>query len=148
MEKITKKMRFEMLQDLIAAAEEVEVLTEDGVAFDFRGLNEFCANQIAQLEKKAVKAKERAAKAKEKPDELRDFVLDVLDYEPKSREEIVEAVLADHPGLETATSGRVTTRLTQLIKDDLAGKEQVTVGETGNKHKVMKYFLAGAEVEE
>ena len=141
MEKITKKMRFEMLQDLIAAAEEVEVLTEDGVAFDFRGLNEFCANEIAQLEKKAVKAKERAAKAKEKPDELRDFV-------PKSREEIVEAVLADHPGLETATSGRVTTRLTQLIKDGLAGKEQVTVGETGNKHKVMKYFLAGAEVEE
>lgn len=148
MEKITKKMRFEMLQDLIAAAEEVEVLTEDSVAFDFRGLNEFCANEIAQLEKKAVKAKERAAKAKEKPDELRDFVLDVLDSEPKSREEIVEAVLADHPGLETATSGRVTTRLTQLIKDGLAGKEQVTVGETGNKHKVMKYFLAGAEVEE
>lgn len=148
MEKITKKMRFEMLQDLIAAAEEVEVLTEDGVAFDFRGLNEFCANEIAQLEKKAVKAKERAAKAKEKPDELRDFVLDVLGDEPLSREEIVEAVLADHPGLETATSGRVTTRLTQLIKDGLAAKEQVTVGEPGNKHKVMKYFLAGAEVEE
>ena len=142
MEKITKKVRFMQLQDLIAEAEDN---FGGDVEFDFRGLNEFCANEIAQLDKKAAKAKERAEKNKAKPDELIDLVQAALTNEPQTRDEIVEAIQAANPELETATSGRVVTRLTALIKAGIAVKESVTVGEPGAKHKVMVYSLAPVE---
>ena len=134
--KITKKMRFETLQDLIGLAEESGF---DG--FDFKALNEFCANEIAQLDKKADKARERAAKVRESADGLKDMVMAVLSEEPMTKDEIVAAVQEAHPEEELATSGRIVTRLTALFKEGLITKTSVTVGEPGAKHKVMTYKL-------
>ena len=132
--KITKKMRFETLQDLIGLAEETGF---DG--FDFKALNDFCANEIAQLDKKASKAKERAAKARESADGLKDMVVAVLSADPMTKDEIVAAVQEANPDEELATSGRIVTRLTALFKEGLITKASVTVGEPGAKHKVMTY---------
>lgn len=137
--KITKKMRFETLQDLIGLAEEAEF-----EGFDFKGLNEFCANEIAQLEKKAVKARERAAKAREGEDVLLEAVASVLSAEPMTKDEIVEAVQEANPEMEIATPGRIVTRLTTLFKEGKVVKESVTVGETGARRKVMTYALTDA----
>ena len=138
--KITKHDYFEMLQDLIATAEEAKF---DG--FDYRGLNEFCANEIAQLERKAEKAKERAAKAKTEADGLKDMVYAVLTNEPQTKDQVIAKVQEANPDEPLATSGRIVTRLTALINDNLVIKESITVGETGARHKVMTYRLTPIE---
>ena len=69
MEKLTKKQMFE---GMIAYfhGEDVEIENADVV--------EFCQDQIADLDKKAAKAKERAAAKKAESDELTDLVYSVL----------------------------------------------------------------------
>lgn len=137
--KITKKMRFETLQDLIGVAEEAGF-----EGFDYKALNEFCANEITQLDRKATKARERAAKAHEAEDVLREMVLAVLSVEPMTKDEIVTAVQEANPEVEIATPGRIVTRLTALFKDGLITKTSVTIGEPGAKRKVMTYALTPA----
>lgn len=134
--KITKKMYFETLQDLIGLAEETGF---DG--FDFKALNDFCANEISQLEKKAEKARERAEKARKAVDVLKDMILEVITADPMTKDEIVAAIQKINPELEIATPGRVITRLSALINEGIITKNSITVGETGAKRKVMVYAL-------
>jgi len=135
-EKITKKMRFEALQDLIGVAEEMNI-----EGFNFAELNAFCMNEIELLDRKSAKAKERAAKAKEETDDLKDMVYDVLTPEFMTKDEVVEAVQKAHPDYEKATAGRIVNRLATLVREDVVEKGTATIGETGAKHKVVVYRL-------
>ena len=137
MENYTKKQMFE---GLIAYfhGEDVEIENEDFV--------EFCQNQIADLDKKAAKAKERAAAKKAESDELTDLVYSVLTDEYQTIADITVIVAETVPDV---SASKVTARLTKLFNAGSIEKEQVSVEDSeGKKRKCMGYRLAGAPTEE
>ena len=136
MEKLTKKQMFE---GLIAYfhGEDVEIENEAFV--------EFCQDQIADLDKKAAKAKERAAAKKAESDELTDLVYSVLTDEYQTIADITVVVAETIPDV---SASKVTARLTKLFNTGSIEKEQISVEDSeGKKRKCMGYRLAGASVE-
>ena len=129
MEKMTKRTMFEAI---VRAAETGvwDVETAEVVTF--------AEKEIAALDKKAAKAKERAAAKKAEGDALKDAVAAAL-----TEDFAVIADIAAKVDIEDATVAKVTYRLTALVKDGVAKKEEVTVeGAEGKKRKVMAYALA------
>ena len=140
MEKITKKQMYEGMVAYFRG-EDTEI-TEGMFA-------EFCLAQIADLDKKAVKAKERAAKKKAEADELTDLVYSVMTDEFQTGADIAAAVLAKLPEDTDVTAAKVTARITKLVNAAAVVKEQMTVEVEGKKSKKMAYKLAeGQGVEE
>ena len=100
---------------------------------------EFCDNEIALLDKKAIKAKERAAEKKAAGDELTDAVRAALTDEFAIIADIA-AKVAETYG-EDATIARVTYRLTQLVKNGEAENGDVKVeGGEGQKTRTIKAY--------
>lgn len=99
---------------------------------------EFCENEIALLDKKADKAKERAAAKKAEADELMDKVYAVLsDTEFMTRNAVMDA-LGDVP--EDVSIAKVGARLTKLVGAQKVEKAEQTVANAeGKKSKVMGY---------
>ena len=85
--RVTKKNKFEMLREALG------LLGEVSHKLDVDMLNEFIDNEIAALDNKSAKAKERAAAKKTERDELCDVVLSVLTAEPQTRDEISNRIL-------------------------------------------------------
>ena len=136
MEKLTKK---EYFTGLIAyfRGEDVEIENEDFI--------EFCQDQIADLDKKAAKAKERAAAKKAESDELTDLVYSVLTDEYQTIADITVTVAETVPDV---SASKVTARLTKLFNAGSIEKEQISVEDSeGKKRKCMGYRLAGAPIE-
>ena len=108
-------------------------------------LKTFCENEIALLDKKAEKAKERAATKRAEGDALTDAVRGALtgEFEPI-------ADIATRIEGEDVTVAKVQYRLGQLVKAGEAEKEQITVpGSEGQKaRKIMGYRMASAEIAE
>ena len=124
--KITKKDYFAMVAEIV----------DNSNAENKDELMEFIEKQVEALDKKAAKAKERAAEKKAEGDALRDKVEAVLTNEVQVIDQIVEAI-----GDEDVTRNKVVARLTQLVKADIAVKEEV---KNGSK-KVMGYKLKTEE---
>ena len=120
--KVTKKEMFNFIAD--ALADNAEVV-------------EFCNKEIALLDKKALKAKERAAAKKAEGDELKGIVQGVLTAEPMTAADVVEAIVAN--GVET-TVGKVIYRLNTLVKDGVAEKEDVVIETLDGKKAKRKAF--------
>ena len=100
---------------------------------------EFCDNEIELLDKKAIKAKERAAEKKAAGDELTDAVRAALTDEFTIIADIA-AKVAETYG-EDATIARVTYRLTQLVKNGEAENGDVKVeGGEGQKTRTIKAY--------
>ena len=100
---------------------------------------EFCDNEIALLDKKAIKAKERAAEKRAAGDELTDAVRAALTDEFAIIADIA-AKVAETYG-EDATVARVTYRLTQLVKNGEAENGDVKVeGGEGQKTRTIKAY--------
>ena len=136
MEKLTKKQMFE---GMIAYfhGEDVEIENEAFV--------EFCQDQIADLDKKAAKAKKRAAAKKAEGDELTDLVQSVLTDEYQTIADITVVVAETVPDV---SASKVTARLTKLFNTGVIEKEQISVEDSeGKKRKCMGYRLAGVPVE-
>ena len=93
---------------------------------------EFIDSQIAQIEAKAEKAREKAAEKRAAGDELRETVFNTLSAEPKTIPEIV-AILDN----EEITEAKVRARLSQLFQADRIAKEKIKT-EAGEK---MGYFV-------
>ena len=132
MEKITKREMFEALVEAAKGAE---------FKFTAEELIAFAENEIALLDKKAVKAKERAATKKAEGDELTEAVraaMSAEEFEP------IADIAARIEG-EDVTVAKVQYRLTQLVKNGEAEKEQITVpgGEGQKARKIMAYKLIG-----
>ena len=141
MEKMTKRNVYEALINL-ANTGNLEYTTDEGaVTVTGEALIAFAENEIALLDKKAVKAKERAAQKRAEGDELTDAVRAVMSTE--TFEPIAE-IAARIEG-EDVTVAKVTYRLTQLVKAGEAEKEQITVpgGEGQKARKIMAYKLIG-----
>ena len=127
MEKITKKQMYEGMVAYFRG-EDTEI-TEGMFA-------EFCLAQIADLDKKAVKAKERAAAKRAEGDALTDAVLAVLTGEFQTAADVA-AQIED----EDATVAKVSYRLGALVKDGKAVKEDIKVDREGKKAVLKGYKL-------
>ena len=140
MEKITKKMHYE---NLIAYIRGEDTITSESDMIDF------CLAQIADLDKKSAKAKERAEKKKAEADVLTDLGYSVMTNKFQTGAEIATAVLAQLPEDTDVTAAKVTARITKLVNAAAVVKEQVTVEVEGKKSKKMAYKLAeGQDVED
>lgn len=123
-EKMTKTKWFEEIKEVVVMAAECEHQEE---------MIEFINKQIELLEAKAEKAKERAAKTKAEGDALRDAVEALLTGEFQSADEITAQLEG-----EDITKAKVVARLTQLVRAEIADKEQM---KDSSGRKVMFYKL-------
>lgn len=107
---------------------------------DHEALVEFCEAEIAALDKKAEKTRERAAAKRAETDELREVVLSVLTDEFQTREQIAAQVL-DENGNPLSVN-KIGNRLTALVNAELAVKEKISVeGADGKSVQKMGYKL-------
>lgn len=131
MEKVTKREMFEAIKEAVATGE---------WAYDADMVIAFCDKEIGLLDKKAAKAKEAAAKKRAEGDELMEAVQAALgdEFEP------ISEIAARIEG-EDVTVSKVTYRLTQLVKNGVAEKQEITVAgvDGGKARKVMGYKLIG-----
>lgn len=125
--KITKKEYYEAIRTMVETVETVGDIPSAEVL-------DFIDKMVAQIDAKASKAKEKAAEKKADGDELREAIKSVLTADLQAIDSIVEQV-----GREDVTKNMVTARLTQLVKMDVARKEQIK--EEGSNRKVMAYAL-------
>ena len=129
--KVTKRERYESIKALVEAVGAVEGIDTDGIVA-------FCDKEIAALDTRAEKAKERAAEKRAEGDELQAAVLAALTDKPASRQEITDRIEG-----EDVTLAKVGYRLTALVKQGLAVKEEIAVtGEDGKSKKAAAYRLA------
>ena len=139
MEKMTKRNVYEALINYANSGVMAYAADEGDVVVTTEALAAFAENEIALLDKKAAKAKERAATKKAEGDELTDAVraaMSTEDFEP------IADIAARIEGEDVSLS-KVTYRLGQLVKNGEAAKEQITVpGTDGQKsRKIMAYKL-------
>ncbi len=136
MKKITKRTVYETL---IKVAEG-EAFTDYITAEDLKA---FAENELSLMAKKAEKAKERAAEKKAEGDALREVVQSVLTTDYQTIADVTTQIEG-----EDVTVGKVTRRLSELVRDGLAEKAKVSVKYTDEDGKektkeVMAYKLAG-----
>lgn len=123
--KTTKREFYEMIKEIVA---EDETLVA------------FCEKEIAAIDAKAEKAKERAAAKRAEGDALREAVQAVLTSEFQTIDEITGKVVGFfilNKG-EEVTKTKVTARLTQLVKAEIAEKTDVKNEKTGKTVKAYK----------
>ena len=132
MEKITKREMFEAIK---------ETFETGSCKYDAAVVTAFCDKEIAALDSKAAKAKERAAAKKAEADVLMGQVEGALTEEFQVIADIAAAVAEVNAD---ATVSKVTFRLTKLVESGVAEKTQVTIPatETTKARKVQAYRLA------
>ena len=120
--KITKREYFEMLKEIVTESDS-----------EYKGeLIYFIESQIASIDNKAVKAKERAAVKKAAGDELRETVKSVLTNEFQTADEITAKI-----DVEDISKNKVIARLTQLVNLGEVEKTDVK-DESGKTRKAYK----------
>ena len=131
MEKITKREMFEAIK---------ETFETGSCKFDAATVMAFCDKEIASLDAKAAKAKERAAAKKAEADVLMGQVEGALTGEFQTIADIAAAVAEVNPD---ATVSKTTYRLTKLVEANVAEKTQVSIPGTdgGKTRKVQAYRL-------
>lgn len=90
----------------------------------------YCENELALLENKRVKAKERADKKRAEGDELQATIAGVLTDEPKTRDDILAEVST---GEDELTVGKIQAKLNNLVKFGQASKCTVKTEEGKTK---------------
>ena len=131
MEKITKREMYEAIK---------ETFETGSCKFDATTVTAFCDKEIAALDAKATKAKERAAAKKAEADVLMGQVEDALTDEFQVIADIAAAVAEVNAD---ATVSKIQYRLNKLVENQVAEKTQVTIpAREGSKaRKVMAYKL-------
>ena len=141
MEKMTKRNVYEALINYANSGVMAYTGDEGDVVVTAEALAAFAENEIALLDKKAIKAKERAATKRAEGDDLTAAVraaMSTEDFEP------ISEIAARIEG-EDVTVAKVTYRLTQLVKNGEAEKQELTVpgGEGTKARKIQGYKLIG-----
>lgn len=119
--KVTKRMCFNALMDMIDVCANTDVDFDlDDLTYD--DLREMINTEIASLDNKAARAKEKAEEKKKLGDELREKVLSALDSQNYMIVDDIVSIIGNG-----CTSQEVTHRLTQLISLGQAEKDKVKV---------------------
>jgi hypothetical protein len=121
--KITKK---DMFNGIIATL--TENFGDDGAEYV-----EFLEGEVAALDKRAEKEKERRAAKKAEGDDLRDAVKGAIGADPITAGEIADILAEDFPEV---TKAKVTYRATGLVKD---GEIYKTTIKTEDGKKAVAY---------
>ena len=122
--KLTKKEYYGMSKEVIM---DTEIENKEDLV-------EFIDAQVALIETKAMKAKEKRAEKNAEGDELRNAVQSVLTSEFQS----ADSILGQIEG-EDLTKAKIIARLTQLVK---AGVAEKTKTKTEDKKEITVYKLA------
>ena len=131
MEKITKREMYEAIK---------ETFETGSCKFDAATVVAFCDKEIASLDSKAAKAKERAAAKKVEADGLTDLVAAALTDEFQVIADIAATVAESDAD---ATVSKVTYRLGKLVEAGKAEKTQVTIPATeGSKARKVQAYRA------
>lgn len=131
MEKMTKRETFAEIITLAEDAERADIVA-------------FCEKEIASLDAKAAKAKERQAAKKAEADTLKDLIASVLSDEFATIADITAKVVETDA---EATVGKVTNRLTKLVADGVAERTELSIpGKEGTKTRKVKGFRIFKEV--
>lgn len=131
MEKITKREMFEAIK---------ETFETGSCKYDAAVVTAFCDKEIASLDSKAAKAKERAAAKKAEADGLTDLVAAALTDEFQVIADIAATVAESDAD---ATVSKVTYRLGKLVEAGKAEKTQVTIPATeGSKARKVQAYRA------
>ncbi len=109
---MTKKEMYNVIADVFATVDRPE--TEDILAM--------VAKEIEALDRKSVKAKEKAAEKKAAGDALKDTIENMLYDEPMTIAEILEQI-----GDATLTPAKISARMSQLVKAGKAERQVVKV---------------------
>ena len=135
MEKITKREMFEAIK---------ETFETGSCKFDAETVMAFCDKEIASLDAKSVKAKERAAAKRAEADELMTQVREALTDEFQTIADIASVVVEVNP---EATISKVQYRLTKLVEANVAEKAQMTIPatETSKARRVQGYKLMATD---
>jgi hypothetical protein len=135
MTKITKKEMYAAIKETFETGE---------CKFDADVVIAFCEKEMAALDTKAAKAKERAAAKKAEADVLYDQVKDALSTEEFQTIADIAAVVAEVNA--DATVSKVTYRLTKLVEAGVAEKTDITIpASEGTKARKVKGFRAIAD---
>jgi chromosome segregation ATPase len=139
MEKITKREMYEALVNYANTGVMAFAAEEGDVVVSTEALAAFAENEIALLDAKAAKAKERAAVKRAEGDALTDAVREALTEEAATIADIAARIEG-----EDVTIGKVQFRLNQLAKNGEAVKGEITIPATeGSKaRKVVSYAKA------
>lgn len=130
MTKITKKEMYAAIKETFETGE---------CKFDADVVIAFCEKEMAALDTKAAKAKERAAAKKAEADVLYDQVKDALSTEEFQTIADIAAVVAEVNA--DATVSKVTYRLTKLVEAGVAEKTDITIpASEGTKARKVKGF--------
>lgn len=132
--KLTKKDFYAAIRGMVENIEMVGDIPADEVLA-------FIDKTVEQIDAKAAKAKEKAAEKRAEGDTLRAAIRDVLTDELQTIDAITAQIDA-----EDVTKSKVTARLTQLVAQKEARKEQIKEAESGRK--VMAYAIATADADE
>jgi hypothetical protein len=138
--KITKRMRYEALIAMIEAGA-LDTITDYNADITADSMKDFCVSEIELLDKKADKAKERAATKAAAGDALTETIKTCLTSKHQTIADITNAVAAIDPEV---TTSKVTYRLSQLLKNGVVTKGEVVVpGVDGAKsRKLQTYAIA------
>ena len=104
---MTNREKFVLMAELVA---------------DNTELVEFCNDQIAKLDAKAEKAREKAQLKKAQGDELYAAVISAVSTEPMTAEQVLECIEG-----EDLTVAKVRARLSQGVKNGALVKETLKV---------------------
>lgn len=128
--KITNKSRYAAI---------INALTGAPCGIETDELVNFCERQIAAIDKKSEKARERAAEQRKVSDELTERIAAMLTDEPQTLSELAAAI-----NDEDITPSKVSARCSKLVKEGRAVKTEVTVpGTEGTKsRKLVAYTCA------
>lgn len=98
------------MEKKITKAEVIAVIME--AMADNADVVAYCENELALLESKKIKAKERADKKRAEGDELQASVYAVITNEPQTRDDILAKVSDGEDGL---TVGKIQAKLNNLV---------------------------------
>ena len=131
MEKKTKK---EMWNSLL----EIEDVAKD------ENLVAFIKKEIESIDKKAEKAKERAAKKAEESDSLKEEIYAVLEASEEPEFTPIADIVAAI-GREDVTPAKVTARLTKLVEAGRVIKQEISIEKDGGAKRRVQGYKAVTE---
>ena len=118
----------------------ITLVTDGTMTIDKDAFVDIATNEIALLDKKAAKAKAKAAEKKAEGDALTDAVKAVLTNDYQTIADVAAQIEGDD-----VTVHKVSYRLTTLVDNGVAEKTQITIPatETSKARKVNAYKLVG-----
>ena len=104
---------------------------------------EYAENELAKLDKKNAKARERAAAKRAEGDELQADVLAAITDAPQTRDDIL-VVVVEKTGNEELTVGKIQSKLNNLVESNQISKCKVKTEDGKTK---TAYTIGGTDAE-